>query len=111
MIGKFCAKILLSNLLGGCINFENNNVILATVEISVNKNFLENAENIFEQTKSSTFNLYNNGGFHAISALGKNNDLPIAINNQIVVRFMFSDIKNKIGINKSYSANSPRYFF
>ncbi len=110
---NFCAEnFYYQNLLGGCINFENNNVILATVEISVNKNFLENAENIFEQTKSSTFNLYNNGGFHAISALGKNNDLPIAINNQTSSKiYVFKDIKNKIGINKSYSANSHPLFF
>ena len=110
---NFCAEnFYYQNLLGGCINFENNNVILATVEISVNKNFLENAENIFEKTKSSTFNLYNNGGFHAISALGKNNDLPIAINNQTSSKiYVFKDIKNKIGINKSYSADSHPIFF
>ena len=110
---NFCAEnFYYQNLLGGCIKFENNNVILATVEISVNKNFLENAENIFEKTKSSTFNLYNNGGFHAISALGKNNDLPIAINNQTSSKiYVFKDIKNKIGINKSFSANSHPLFF
>ena len=110
---NFCAEnFYYQNLLGGCINFENNNVILATVEISVNKIFKENAENIFEKTKSSTFNLYNNGGFHAISALGKNNDLPIAINNQTSSKiYVFKDIKNKIGINKSYSANSHPLFF
>ena len=98
--------------MGGCENLKNNSVILANVEISINKNFLENAENIFEKTKSSTFNLYNNGGFHAISALGKNNDLPIAINNQTSSKiYVFKDIKNKIGINKAYSANSHPLFF
>ena len=35
-------------MLGGCGTFANNNVILATVEVSINENFLKNAESIFE---------------------------------------------------------------
>ena len=109
---SFCAQnFYYQNLLRGCGNFENNNVILATVEVSINKNFLKNAENIFEKTKSSKFNL-NNGGFHAISALGKKNHLPIVINNQTSSKiYLFKDIKNKLGINKAYSAYSHPLFF
>ena len=109
---SFCYQnFYYQNLLGGCGTFENNNVILATVEVSINENFLKNAESIFEKTKSSTFSL-NNGGFHAISALGKNNDLPIAISNQTSSKiYVIKDIKNKIGINKAYSADSHPLFF
>ena len=35
--------------MGGCGNFQNNSVILANVEISINKNFLKNAENILKK--------------------------------------------------------------
>ena len=109
---SFCYQnFYYQNLLGGCGTFENNNVILATVEVSINENFLKNAESIFEKTKSSTFSL-DNGGFHAISALGKNNDLPIAISNQTSSKiYVIKDIKNKIGINKAYSADSHPLFF
>ena len=109
---SFCYQnFYYQNLLGGCGTFENNNVILATVEVSINENFLKNAESIFEKTKSSIFSL-DNSGFHAISALGKNNDLPIAINNKTSSKiYVIKDIKNKIGINKAYSANSHPLFF
>lgn len=109
---NFCAgSFYYQNILNGCGNFQNNNVIIATVEISINQNYLKNAENIIEKTKSSTFSL-NNGGFHAVSVLGKGNDLPISINSQTGSKiYLFKDIKNKIGINKGYSTNSHPLFF
>ena len=109
---NFCAgSFYYQNILNGCGNFENNNVIIATVEISINQNYLKNAENIIDKTKSSTFSL-NNGGFHAVSVLGKGNDLPISINSQTGSKiYLFKDIKNKIGINKGYSTNSHPLFF
>ena len=112
---NFCLEsFYYQNLIAGCGNFKNNNVILATVEISINKNFLKNAENIFEKTKSSTFYLNNNGGFHATAgSLGKNNDLRIAINkptNSMI--YLFKDIKNELPIYKRYpEANSHPLFF
>ena len=112
---NFCFEsFYYQNLIPGCGNFKNNNVILATVEISINKNFLKNAENIFEKTKSSTFYLNNNGGFHATAgSLGKNNDLRIAINkptNSMI--YLFKDIKNELPIYKRYpEANSHPLFF
>ena len=112
---NFCAQsFYYQNLMGGCGNTQNNNVILATVEISINKNFLKNTENIFEKTKSSKFYLNHNGGFHATAGgLGQNNDLRIAINNPTSTKiYLFKDIKNELPIYKSYpEANSHPLFF
>ena len=112
---NFCAEnFYYQNLLGGCENFKNNNVILATVEISINKNFLKNTINIFEKTKSNTFYLSNNGGFHAMTGvLGKNNDLSIAINKPTSTKiYLFKDLKNELSEYKRYpAANSHPLFF
>ena len=112
---NFCAgNFYYQSLLNGCATFQNNNVILATVEISVNKNFLNNALNIFEKTKSKTFYLNNNGGFHAVSGrLGKNNDLRIAINQPTNTKiYLFKDIRNELSSYKGYPAsNSHPLFF
>ena len=111
---NFCAEsFYYQSLLGGCGNFQNNNVILATVEISINKNFLKNVENIFEKTKSGTFFL-NNGGFHATAGLlAKNNDLRIAINNSTNTKiYLFKDLKNELPTYREYrDANSHPLFF
>ena len=112
---NFCAEnFYYQNLLRGCGNFLNNNVILATVEISINKNFLKNVENIFEKTKSSIFDLNNSGGFYAMSGgLGKNNDLQIAINQPTNTKvYLFKDIKDELSIYKGYpEAKSHPLFF
>ena len=112
---NFCAQsFYYQNLMGGCGNTQNNNVILATVEISINKNFLKNTENIFEKTKSSKFYLNHNGGFHATAGgLGQNNDLRIAINNPTSTKiYLFKDIKNELPIYKEYpETNSHPIFF
>ena len=112
---NFCAQsFYYQNLMGGCGNVQNNNVILATVEISINKNFLENVENIFEKTKSSKFYLNHNGGFHATAGgLGQNNDLRIAVNNPKSTKiYLFKDIKNELPIYKEYpETNSHPIFF
>ncbi len=112
---NFCAgNFYYQNLLSGCGNFQNDNVILANVEISINNNFLKNAENIFEKTKSSIFYLNNNGGFHATAGfLSKNNDLRIAINNPTNTKiYLFKDIKNELSSYKQYpAANSHPLFF
>ena len=112
---NFCAEnFYYQSLMRGCGNFLNNNVILANVEISINKNFLKNLENIFEKTKSSTFDLNNSGGFYAMTGgLGRNNDLQVAINNPTNTKiYLFKDIKNELNIKKGYpEANSHPLFF
>ena len=112
---SFCAEnFYYQNLLRGCGNFQNNNVILATVEISINENFLKNATNIFEKTKSNSFFLSNNGSFHAMSgSVGKTNDLRIAINKQTSTKiYLFKDIKNDFSMLKKYpETNSHPLFF
>ena len=93
--------------MGGCGNFQNNSVILANVEISINKNFLKNAENIFEKTKSSTFYLNTGAGFYATtSSPSKSNDLKIAINKKTDSKiYLFKDIKNELS---NYKGNPER---
>ena len=111
----FCAEnFYYQNLLKGCGNFINNSIILAKVDISINKNFLKNVENIFEKTKSSIFDLTNSGGFYAMTGgLGKNNDLQIAINKPTNTKiYLFKDIKNELNIYKGYpAAKSHPLFF
>ena len=112
---NFCAEnFYYQNLLNGCGNFINNSIILAKVDISINKNFLKNVENIFEKTKSKTFDLNNSGGFYAMSgALGKNNDLQIAINNPTNTKiYLFKDIKNELNLYKRFpeTKSHPLFF-
>ena len=112
---NFCAEnFYYQSLMRGCGNFRNNNVILANVEISINKNFLKNVENIFEKTKSSIFDLNNSGGFYAMTGgLGKNNDLQVAINNPTNTKiYLFKDIKNELNMYKGYpeAKSHPLYF-
>ena len=105
---NFCAEsFYYQNLMGGCGNFQNNSVILANVEISINKNFLKNAENIFEKTKSSTFYLNTGAGFYATtSSPSKSNDLKIAINKKTDSKiYLFKDIKNELS---NYKGNPER---
>ena len=112
--GNFCAEnFYYQNLLSGCRSFQNNNVILATVDISINKNFLQNAEGIFEKTKSNIFYLNNNGGFHATTGLEKRNDLKIAINKKNNPKiYLFKDIRNELFEYKGYpETNSHPLFF
>ena len=111
---NFCAEnFFYQNLLSGCRSFQNNNVILATVEISINKNFLQNAEVIFDKTKSNIFYLNNNGGFHATTGLGKKNDLKIAINKTNNPKiYLFKNIRNELYEYKGYpKTNSHPIFF
>ena len=112
---NFCAEsFYYQNLMGGCGNFQNNSVILANVEISINKNFLKNAENIFEKTKSSTFYLNTGAGFYATtSSPSKSNDLKIAINKKTDSKiYLFKDIKNELSNYKgSPERNSHPLFF
>lgn len=111
---NFCAEnFYYQNLLNGCGNFINNSIILANLEISINKNFLQNIENIFEKTKSSTFNLNNSGGFYAMTGLlGKNNDLQIAINNPINTKiYLFKDIKNELNLFQGYPVTKSHPLF
>ena len=112
---NFCAgNFYYQNLLRGCGKFLNNNVILATVEISINQNFLKNVETILEKTKSSAFDLNNSGGFYAMTGwLGKKNDLQIAINNPTSTKiYLFKDIKNELSIEKGYpeTKSHPLFF-
>jgi len=96
---NFCAEnFYYQSLLRGCGSFQNNNVILAKVEVSINKGFLKNVESIFEKTKSRIFYLNQNGHFHATTgSLGKNNDLQIAINSPSNPKiYLFKDISNEI---------------
>jgi len=112
---NFCAgNFYYQNLLNGCGNFENDNVIIATIEVSVNENFLKNATKIFEETKSNVYSLNSNGGFHAMSrSSGKTNDLRILISKPTSSRiYLFKDIKNELGIFKGYpETNSHPIFF
>ncbi len=109
---SFClGNFYYQSLLRGCGSFQNNNVILAKVEVSINKEFLKNVESIFEKTKSRIFYLNQNGHFHAATrSLGKNNDLQIAINRPINPKiYLFKDIRNEIN-ELRYSAPSISLF-
>ena len=109
---SFCLEnFYYQSLLRGCGSFQNNNVILAKVEVSINKEFLKNVESIFEKTKSRIFYLNQNGHFHAATrSLGKNNDLQIAINRPINPKiYLFKDIRNEIN-ELRYSAPSISLF-
>ena len=109
---NFCAEnFYYQSLLRGCGSFQNNNVILAKVEVSINQGFLKNVESIFEKTKSRIFYLNQNGHFHATTgSLGKNNDLQIAINRPSNPKiYLFKDIRNEIN-ELRYSAPSISLF-
>ena len=109
---SFClGNFYYQSLLRGCGSFQNNNVILAKVEVSINKEFLKNVESIFEKTKSRIFYLNQNGHFHATAgSLGKNNNLQIAINRPSNPKiYLFKDIRNEIN-ELRYSAPSISLF-